>query len=272
MKMFKSVSAVCLIVILAGICRDAGGSAEQDGTKKDANSPADDPGAKTASKLLASVVHLSDNDIRFRTAERISVFVDPVAGPANEWVVKAGMNKPDLILITHSHGDHFQPAVLREYLKLNPKVVLAGPVDVAKLAQENGISGVNIVKPGRNYTLAGIRFSTVPACFLEGDSHPKANQWVGYVLLLDKARYYVTGDTQPLAEMAQIKADVLFPLLYGCGGNLEQALKMAELTKARIVVPVHTSGQEEVIKKYLAQLPKAVQGAYYQEGKLIVRP
>ena len=72
--------------------------------------------------------------------------------------------------------------------------------------------------------------------------------------------------------MTEIKADVLFPLLYGCGGNLDQALKMAELTKARVVVPVHTSDQEEMIKKYIAQLPKPVQGAYYKVGKLIVTP
>jgi len=33
---------------------------------------------------------------------------------------------------------------------------------------------------------------------------------VGYILQLNQARYYVTGDTQPLPEMAQIRADVLF--------------------------------------------------------------
>ena len=72
--------------------------------------------------------------------------------------------------------------------------------------------------------------------------------------------------------MAKLKVDVLFPLLYGCGGNLEQALKMADLTKAPFVVPVHTGGHEEVIKKYLAGLPKEVQGAYYKDAKLVVLP
>lgn len=72
--------------------------------------------------------------------------------------------------------------------------------------------------------------------------------------------------------MANLKVDVLLPLLSGCGGNLEQAVKMAELTKALVVVPVHTSGQEGTIKKYLAQLPKGVYGAYYKDAKLVVNP
>jgi L-ascorbate metabolism protein UlaG (beta-lactamase superfamily) len=222
----------------------------------------------TAAKLLKGVVHLTDNDVRFRTADGVTVFVDPVSWPTDEAVVKSGMVKPDLILITHFHGDHFQPTILREYLNLNPKAVLAGPPDVARLAREKGMEAIEVI-PGQKYSMAGIHVSTVPACFLEGDSHPKANHWVGYVLQLDGANYYVTGDTQPLPEMANLKVDVLFPLLSGCGGNLEQAVKMAELCKARVVVPVHTNGQLEVIKRYLARMQKGVQGAYYQDGKSI---
>jgi L-ascorbate metabolism protein UlaG (beta-lactamase superfamily) len=200
------------------------------------------------------------------------VFVDPVAGPTNELVVKSGMLKPDLILITHGHPDHYVPALLREYQKLNPKAIVACPPDVAKRAAKKRVVNLEEVQPQQNYTMAGIHFQTVPACFLDGNSHPRTNGWVGYVLQLDGTRYYVTGDTQPLPEMAEIKADVLFPLLYGCGGNLDQAVKMSGLTKAHLVVPVHTVGQAEVIKKYLTQLPPGVQGAYYKDAEIIAGP
>jgi L-ascorbate metabolism protein UlaG (beta-lactamase superfamily) len=271
MRILKPVSAIGLILLLAGTYPVAGGD-EQQTVSKDAKSQslgiADD---KTASKLLKGIVHLGDDDIRFRTAGGVNVFVDPVSWPTDEAVVKSGMVKPDLILITHSHGDHFQPTMLREYLSLNPKAVLAGPPDVAREAREKGMKATEI-NPGQSYTMAGVKFSAVPACFLEGDSHPKANQWVGYVLQLNGVNYYVTGDTQPLPEMAKLKVDVLFPLLYGCGGNLDQAVKMAELTKAHLVVPVHTGGQEEVIKKFMVRLPEGVQGAYYNDTKLVVTP
>ena len=272
MRILKPVSAICLTIVWAGACAATGGEAAQPVQINQARDQSSSAAAKATPKLLAGVVHLSDNDIRFRTADGVSVFVDPVAGPTNELVMKSGMLKPDLILITHGHPDHYKPAVLREYQALNPKAIVACPANVAARAAKKRVINLEQVKPGQSYTMAGIRFQTVPACFLEGDSHPRTNDWVGYVLQLNGASYYVTGDTQPLPEMAKVKADVLFPLLYGCGGNLEQAVKMSVLTKASVVVPVHTGGQEEVIKKYLSQLPTGVQGAYYKNAELIASP
>ena len=238
-----------------------------DGEKKD-GCPA--TGAKSDCKLLKGVVHLRDDDIRFARKGGGVVFVDPMAGPTDALAIKSGLVKPDLILITHPHGDHFQPAVLQEYIKANPQVVLAGPAEVVKLAQEKGITGMQTVTPNQSYKLAGFEFSTVPAYFDDKAwNHPQASGWVGYVLSLNGARYYVTGDTQPLPEMAATKADVILPLLSGCGGNTEQALEMARISGARLVVPVHHSGQVETIKKYIARLPQGVQSAYYLDGKLI---
>jgi L-ascorbate metabolism protein UlaG (beta-lactamase superfamily) len=221
--------------------------------------------------LLKGVVHLSDDDIRFCTKEGINVFVDPVSGPNDTLVVKSGMVKPDLILITHAHEDHFRPAVIQEYLKLNPKAILAGPADVIKTAQENGITQTKVVVPEEKYTLAKIDFQTLPAYFSEGDSHPKSKQWVGYILNLNGNRYYITGDSGPFPQMAGSRIDVLFPLLSGCGGNMDLALEAAALTKARLVVPVHTDDQVETIKKYINKLPEGVFAAYYIRGNLIVK-
>ena len=255
-------SLLATLVLAAGLVSAQAG----DGEKKDGCASA---GAKADCKKLKGVVHLRDNDIRFTRKGGGVVFVDPTAGPTDALAMKAGLVKPDLILITHPHGDHFQPAVLQEYIAANPKVILAGPAEVVKLAQEKGIVGMQVVAPNQSYQLAGFEFRTVPAYFEDKAwNHPQAGQWVGYVLSLNGARYYVTGDTQPLPEMAETKADVIFPLLSGCGGNTEQALKMAALSGARLVVPVHTSGQVETIKKYIARLPQGVQSAYYLDGKL----
>ena len=227
--------------------------------------------AKTGCKLLKGIVHLNDNDIRFADKGGRVVFVDPTSGPTDAKVVQSGLAKPDLILITHPHGDHFQPAVLQEYIRANPQVVLAGPADVVTLAQEKGIAGMQVVAPNQDCKLAGFEFSTVPAYFEAKDwGHPKSGGWVGYVLMLNGARYYVTGDTQSLPEMAATKADVIFPLLSGCGGNTDQALEMAMISGPHLVVPVHHSGQVETIKKHIARLPQGVQSAYYLDGKLKV--
>lgn len=224
---------------------------------------------KQGCKALKGIVHLSDNYVRFHSKEGVTVFVDPVTGPEDSLVTATGMTRADLILITHPHNDHFRPEVLKACLKANPDVVIAGPVGVVKLAAENGIDGVNQVAPNQRYEFAGVTVETLPAYFSKGDSHPKSNHWVGYVIQLNGLRYYVTGDTEPVPEMAESGADVIFPLLYGCGGNLESALKMVKLSKAPVVVPVHTGGNMKVIKKFLGSLPEDVQGACYLEGKLV---
>jgi len=224
--------------------------------------------AQWSGKLLKGVVHLKDNDIRFSRKGGGIVFIDPTTGPDAAKAVAPWQVKPDLILITHPHDDHFQPAILQEYLKTNPKVVLAGPAEVVALAKAKGIAGMQVVAPNQSYTLAGFEFSTVPAYFENKDAgHPQASQWVGYVLSLNGVRYYVTGDTQPVPEMAAVKADVIFPLLAGCGGNTNQALAMARSSGAKLVVPVHTSGRVETIKKFIAQLPEGVKSAYFIDGK-----
>lgn len=225
--------------------------------------------AQPCGKLLKGVVHLNDNDIRFSRKGGGIVFIDPTTGPDAAKALAPWQVKPDLILITHPHDDHFQPAILQEYLKANPKVVLAGPAEVVALAKAKGIAGMQVVAPNQSYAMAGFEFSTVPAYFDQKEAnHPQSAQWVGYVLPLNGVRYYVTGDTQPVPEMATVKADVLFPLLAGCGGNTDQALAMAKSSGAKLVVPVHTSGQVETIKKYVAQLPLGVKSAYYLDGKL----
>jgi L-ascorbate metabolism protein UlaG (beta-lactamase superfamily) len=258
--MIQRLAAVALILGAGLIAARAG-----DPEKQAACPTAKKPGCCAK---LKGVVHLNDDDIRFARKGGGVVFVDPTSGPTDPLAIKGGLVKPDLILITHPHGDHFQPAVLQQYLQANPQVVLAGPAEVAKLAQEKGIA-MQALEPNQSYTIAGFEFSTVPAYFEAKDwNHPKENGWVGYVLSLNGGRYYVTGDTGPVPEMAAVKPDVIFPLLSGCGGNMKQALEMAKLSGAKMVVPVHTGGRLETIKKYLAALPAEVSSAYYLEGAL----
>ncbi len=57
----------------------------------------------------------------------------------------------------------------------------------------------------------------------------------------------------------------------GCPAVAAKAdCKLLKGSGARLVVPVHHSGQVETIKKYVAQLPEGVQSAYHLDGKLVV--
>ena len=222
-----------------------------------------------AARLLANVVHLADNDIRIRTAAGLAVAIDPMAGAAELEARGVRMPAPALILITHPHLDHYNIVVLRDYAQRNPLLVVAGPPDVAKYAKASGVV-VTEVAPARDYTLAGVAFRTVPAYHLDEPGHPRESGWVGYALRLDGVTYYVTGDTQPLPEMADVEPDVLLAPVFGCGSNIGQALEMVRLCAPKVVVPVHNGGQGDAISEFLARLPGFVEGAHYRDGRLIV--
>jgi L-ascorbate metabolism protein UlaG (beta-lactamase superfamily) len=226
-------------------------------------------GAKKACPAaLKGVVHLQGDDIRMRTKDGRVIFIDPVVGADEKSVAKTGMLKPDLILITHPHEDHFRIDVIKQYLAANGNATLVAPEDAAKKAEASGITNVKAVLPGQSYEVAGIQFQTVPAYFLEGSSHPKQNGWVGYVLQVNGRRYYITGDTQMVPEIAAVRADVVFPLVFGCGGNIPNALKITDAVKATLAVPVHADGQEAAMKRYVAQLSAGIEGRYYWDGEV----
>ncbi len=225
-----------------------------------------------AGKLLKGIVHLTDNDIRFQTKDKKTIFVDPMSGPVDSLAASLGAMKPDLILITHPHSDHLNPDVLKAYAKLNPKVIVAGPAEAVRAAKEKGFDSMRTIEMNKNAKLAGVEFETVPAYFKDGDHHPKASGWAGYVLNVNGNRYFVTGDTGPTEEAAKLKADVIFPLLWGCGGNAEGAVKLAGLCKPSLIVPVHHDGSKEALVKLSAMLPKDLCRVVYLNGNLTVMP
>src|SRR5207245_2171182 len=80
------------------------------------------------------------------------------------------------------------------------------PRDVAEKLKGN----VKAVKPGESLDVAGIKFQTVPAYSTVEhrlQTHPKSNNWVGYILSLDGHRYWFSGDGDPNPDIEQVKTD-----------------------------------------------------------------
>ena len=165
------------------------------------------------------------------SGERLVVYIDP-------WGLTGDLPPADLILITHAHGDHFEPQDIAK-VKM-AKTVQVAPVDVA-----NELSGdVRPVRPGERVDAAGVKIETVPAYNIDParlGAHPKANNWVGYVLQLGGSTYYHAGDTDHLPELERVKTDVAF-LPIGDGGfvmTVDEAASLAKAMKPKVAVPMH---------------------------------
>ena len=157
--------------------------------------------------LFAIVFGVSDvfADIKFIPIEHASmaikyndltILIDPV-GRIDEY---ASIDKADLILITHTHGDHLQPKLLDKLVNENTTVM--GPKAVT---DELGY-GTTLVN-GDKTTFKTI---TIEAIAMYNTSeerlkfHPKG-KGNGYVLKLGNERVYISGDTEDIPEMRALK-------------------------------------------------------------------
>ena len=113
--------------------------------------------------------------------------------------------KADLIFITHPHFDHFDlESIKKLYSKGCIVCVPKGAEEIVKVAVRED---VKIVKPGMEFEAKGIAVKTIPAYNVVANRqhyHPKANEWVGYILQTGGQTIYHAGDTDRIPEMKSI--------------------------------------------------------------------
>ncbi len=166
---------------------------------------------------------------RWQDDER-TIYIDP-------WGTPPDAPAADLIFITHAHLDHFQPDEIARLSTGSTRLV--APHDVA----DELTGDVTPVAPGESHEVAGVRFSTVPAYNVREEAlefHPRANQWVGYVLELDGHTYYHAGDTDHAPELSDVRTDVaMLPIGGYYTMDVDEAAGLARAIAPRLAVPMH---------------------------------
>jgi L-ascorbate metabolism protein UlaG (beta-lactamase superfamily) len=170
-----------------------------------------------------------------------TVYVDPVGG-INPFT---DLPKPDLVLVTHMHFDHFDPKTLEALLPAGNRPVLVAPQTVAEKIPESlrGKVTVKILANGEKTEAAGVEIQAVPAYnSTPGNEkfHPKGRD-NGYVLTLGGKRVYVAGDTEDTPEMRALKGiDVAFlPMNLPYTMSVEKAAEAIRQFKPKVVYPYH---------------------------------
>jgi len=181
--------------------------------------------------MLENIDVIYHNCIRFKN-EKI-FYIDPFG-------LKENYNDADIIFITHSHYDHFSPEDIEKVRKSETIIVVTQDLYEKTCKLNFDENKIIIVKPNEKYEVEGINFSTVPAYNTNKDFHPKDNNWVGYIIEINKTRYYIAGDTDITQENRKIDCDVAFLPIGGTYTmNSEEAAELANCITPKIVVPVH---------------------------------
>jgi L-ascorbate metabolism protein UlaG (beta-lactamase superfamily) len=175
------------------------------------------------------------------TWEHKTIFVDPYGGEKFK-----SLGKPDLILITDIHGDHFDTTTLN--LLDTKDVTFIVPRAVADLMPGKFKKNLIVLENGGNTKWKGIDITAVPMYNLpeENDSrHPKG-RGNGYILAFAGKKIYISGDTEDIAEMRSLKSiDVAFVCMnLPYTMSIEQAADAVKTFRPRIVYPYHYRGKE----------------------------
>lgn len=170
------------------------------------------------------------------------VYVDTVGEVAQY----EGMSDPDLILVTHRHGDHYNADLLAAL----PEAPILTNADVRAMMPEDLQARTKSIGSGETTEMMGLRIEAIPSYNItEGrmDFHPKERGDIGFVVTVEGARVYVSGDTEGTPEMRALEdIDLAFICM-----NLpftmtaEQAADAVAEFAPGIVIPYHYRGRED---------------------------
>jgi len=126
----------------------------------------------------------------------VTIFVDPV-GDIEKY---KPYPTPQLILITHAHGDHLNKNVI-DAVK-NANTIIIGPSIVT-----NQLGYGQTMANGEKIAVDGMAIEAIPMYNTTTERlnfHPK-NVGNGYVITLHNERIYIAGDTEDIPEMRALK-------------------------------------------------------------------
>ena len=148
--------------------------------------------------------------------------------------------KPDVIVITHNHGDHLDKETLCHYLHANSAVLVLSPYSAwQELRQFGGLQNNYVLfNAGTTWTEEFMQFHAVKA------EHSDAYA-IGVIISDKEKHYYITGDTlyneNIFPSLPNLSFEGVFLPVNGKGNNLNflDAKRFAEKIDAKHVIPLH---------------------------------
>ena len=165
----------------------------------------------------------------------LNIHIDPVSDMGDY----SQLPKADIILVTHSHYDHFKAETIEMLMKENTELIISD--DCSKDA-ENGI----VMNNGESRVVKGLNVEAVPAYNIKHEMspgkpfHPRG-VGNGYVITFGEKKLYIGGDTENIPEMENLKdIDIAFlPMNLPYTMTPEMTADAALKFKPKILYPYH---------------------------------
>ena len=153
--------------------------------------------------------------------------------------------KPDVMIFTHNHLDHYDPETVAHFITENSNITVLAPKSVwDEVRKIGGNNNYVLFNRHTEWTQNGIKFTAVKA--EHSDITP-----IGVIIDNGERKYYVTGDTLYNEEIfGDISSDIyaLFLPVNGVGNNMNMidAARFANRINAVKTVPIHIGMFDEI--------------------------
>lgn len=185
------------------------------------------------------ITPLGHGSLMFSFARKV-ILVDPYGAVIDA----ASLPKADLVLITHEHRDHLDPAALAAVSR--PETVV-----VATRACAERLPGCRVMANGDTLTLLGVRIEAVPAYNLlhkrdNGQPFHPRGVGNGYILTFGDTRVYVAGDTENTPEMKALThiECAFLPMNLPYTMTAEMVVDAIRAFRPRILYPYHCGAED----------------------------
>ena len=159
--------------------------------------------------------------------------------PVSEYADYGAFPKADVILITHEHADHLDPAAIAA-LEKPETVLIVNEASREKLGKGRVMHNGDTATPVPYLSLEAVpAYNTTPG---REKYHPRHRD-NGYILTLEGTRIYMAGDTEDIPEMKDLKdIDIAFlPVNQPYTMTVPQAARAARMFNPKILYPYHYS-------------------------------
>ena len=195
------------------------------------------------------------SSIRFVTAGGSVLYFDPFR-------IRESRHDADFAFLTHDHFDHYSLPDIRKVQKKETIFLLPATMVSAVAAIGADEDHVILLKSGDRRVLYDLEIEAVPAYNVGKPFHPKANDWLGYLIGSDGCTLFVPGDTDVTEEIRALRPDLLFVPIGGTYTmDAEEAGAWTREIAPKAAVPIHYGtvvGTPDLLDRFLASVGDAV--------------
>lgn len=147
--------------------------------------------------------------------------------------------KPDVMIITHNHGDHYDKETFNKFVTEESHITVLCPYSVWRDARKiGGNNNFILFDVETSVTLDCVIFTAVKAVHSDKDA-------IGVIIDINSKKYYITGDTlyseKVFSSLPKTCFEAVFLPINGVGNNMNSfdAKRFIERLNVKFSVPIH---------------------------------